>query len=61
MGEDKACCSEEKHQCHICMLKGKGKTHQIRDLTSSPNVACSNCGEEANTEDNVCMPVPLFI
>jgi hypothetical protein len=61
MGEDKVCCSEEKHKGHICKLKITGKTRKIKDLTSTPNIACYNCGAEANSEDNVCSPVPLFV
>ena len=61
MGEDKLCNCEEKHQDHICMLKCKGKSREIKDFTSNPNVACCNCGEVTNSEDNVCLPVPLFI
>jgi hypothetical protein len=61
MGENKPCCCEEKHQCHICTLKCKGLNHEIKQATSTPNVACFNCGEEANSEENVCVPIPLFI
>jgi hypothetical protein len=61
VGEDKICNCEEKHQDHICMLKCKGKAHKIKDLANTPNFACSICGEEANSEDNVCLPVPLFV
>jgi hypothetical protein len=61
MGEDKICNCEEKHQGHICMLICKGRIHEIKELTSTPNVACLSCGEEANSEDNVCIPAPLFV
>ena len=61
MGEDEICSCREKHQNHICVLKCKGLTHQIEHQTSSPCVACQICGEEADSEDHVCMPVPLFI
>jgi hypothetical protein len=61
MGEDIQCSCEEKHHGHICMLKSKGMTNKIKQQTSYPNVACSECGEEANSEDNVCLPVTLFI
>jgi len=61
MGDDNKCLCKEKHQGHICMLKCKGKTHEIKILTSTPNVACLTCGEEANSEDNVCLPAPLFV
>jgi hypothetical protein len=61
MEEDKICNCEENHQSHICMLKYKGKTRDIKNLTSTPNVACCNCSEQANSEDNVCISAPLFI
>lgn len=61
MGDDKKCNCEEKHQDHICMLKCKGRTNKIKDLTLSPNIACLTCGEEADSGDNVCRPVPLFV
>jgi len=61
MGKDKICTCEEKHQNHLCVLKCKGKVNKIKDLTGTPNVACLTCGEEANSEENVCIPVPLFV
>jgi hypothetical protein len=61
MGEETVCCCEEKHKGHICRLKCKGLANKIKDLTRTPNVACFNCGEEANSADNVCSPVTLFI
>jgi len=61
MGEDKICECREKHQCHMCVLRSKGMTKKIGQLTSAPNVACHTCGEEANSEDDVCVPVPLFV
>ena len=61
MGDDKSCICSEKHARHICMLKIRGKAHEIKNVTSTPNVACVKCGEEANSEDDVCAPVPLFI
>jgi hypothetical protein len=61
MGEDKECCCEEKHESHICTLILKGKTRKVRDISSTPNVACINCGAEANSRDCVCLPITLFI
>jgi len=61
MGEEKKCSCEEKHQAHLCMLRSKGLTSRIRELASTPNVLCLNCDEEANSEDNVCIPVQLFV
>ncbi len=62
MEEDTAQCScEEKHRGHLCVLRSRGMTKEIVRRTATPNVACLECGEKANSEDNVCSPVPLFI
>ena len=61
MGEVTICTCQEKHQRHLCVLRGKGMTSIIKKQTSAPNVACHTCGEEANSEDDVCVPVPLFV
>ncbi len=63
MGENReyACACEEKHQGHICVLRGKGLTRKVAELTRCPSVACVACGAEADAEDDVCQPVPLFI
>lgn len=61
MGEDTKCSCEEKHNEHICVLQGKGLIHKVQSLTCTPNVECENCNRVANSEDNVCIPVPLFI
>lgn len=55
------CNSVKKHASHICMLKHRGLTSKIEGVTNFPNVAYGNCGEVANSEGNVCKPVPLFI
>jgi len=61
MGEDKRCACEEKHGRHLCVLRSRGMTGAIVRLTGNPNVACQRCGEEANSEESVCLPVPLFV
>lgn len=61
MGEDNKCCCEEKHQVHICVLRCKEKTSEVERMTNTPNVICFNCGEGANSKDNVCSPVQLFV
>jgi hypothetical protein len=43
------------------MLKCRGLTHKVRQLARTPEVICVICGEEANSEDDVCSAVPLFI
>lgn len=61
MDEGGNCCCAEKHRSHLCELQEKGLIHQVQGLTCTPNVECENCNRVANSEDNVCQPVPLFI
>lgn len=61
MDEDKKCNCWEKHQSHLCVLRSKGKIKEIKRETCSLNVACLVCGEEANSENHVCVPIPLFV
>jgi len=61
MGVENVCNCVEKHPKHICVLKNKGLVSAVRDLTHHPNVVCLNCGEVVKSEDNVCIPAPLFI
>ena len=64
MGEAAACWCEEKHQGHLCVLRCKEMTGEIGEIarkTGTPNVVCSNCGEEANSKKYVCSPVQLFV
>jgi hypothetical protein len=42
-------------------LRSKGLTREINHLTSNPNATCIHCGDDANSEENLCSPVPLFI
>ncbi|MCM2359323.1 MAG: hypothetical protein NDI77_14330 [Geobacteraceae bacterium] len=55
------CSCRERHQGHICVLRGKGMASRIKELSCNPNVACFICGEEADSEDDVCSPAPLFV
>ena len=59
--KDKTCRCKRRHKNHICESRAKGSTHDINQLTQNPNVACGICGEMAASEDDVCLPVPLFI
>jgi hypothetical protein len=61
MDEDGKCCCEEKHKNHLCVLQRKGLIHQVQSLTCTPSVECEICNRMANSEDDVCIPVPLFI
>ena len=53
------CGCGEKHQGHLCVLKGKGLDDEVMHITSRPTVVCFTCGGEANEADNVCVPMPL--
>lgn len=61
MDDDGRCSCRENHQNHLCVLRSKGKIKEIKEQTSIVNVACLVCGEEANSEDHVCVPAPLFV
>ena len=53
------CSCGEKHQGHICVLKSKGLSRDVEHLTNQPTVVCFSCGVEANSDENVCEPMPL--
>ena len=60
MMEDQSnCTSTEKHQGHICVLRGLGLTDEIARLTANPTHVCFTCGTEVNNPANVCVPMPL--
>ncbi|HBG06755.1 MAG TPA: hypothetical protein DDY22_14680 [Geobacter sp.] len=61
VGKDKVCRCKKRHKRHICGLRAKGQAHDINLLIQNPNVACGICGETADSGDDVCLPVPLFI
>jgi len=53
------CNCEERHVGHICVLRSAGKTEEIKSITNNPTVSCFTCGAEANSNDNVCSPMPI--
>lgn len=59
MEPNSVCQCGAKHSGHICMLKSKGLLDEVAHITDHPTVACFTCGTEANSADNVCVPVPL--
>lgn len=56
---EQTCKCGDKHQGHLCVLHSKGLTDQIACVTNAPTVVCFTCGREANSEENVCNPMPL--
>ena len=40
-------------------VAGKGLFEKIKKLTRNPHYICFNCGRVADSEKNVCNPMPL--
>ena len=53
------CCNNELHAGHMCELESQQEWDIIRQITDKPGVRCENCGAEANSSRNVCMPTEL--
>jgi uncharacterized Zn finger protein len=53
------CSNNELHVGHICELESQQEWEVIRHITDNPSVRCENCGAQANSSRNVCMPVEL--
>jgi hypothetical protein len=54
---DSACKGD--HIGHLCVLVSKGKFDEIRELVNEPRFICFNCGRVANSDRNLCNPMPL--
>ena len=54
----KSVCSGD-HQCHLCMLASKELFDEIKKLTKNPKYICFNCGRVADSNKNLCNPMPL--
>ena len=56
------CCNTPKckgdHTGHICVLASEGKFDEIKQMTSNPQFICFNCGRVADSEKNLCNPMP---
>lgn len=44
---------------HMCELESQQEWDTMRLITDKPKVKCENCGAEANSSRNVCMPAEL--
>lgn len=55
----KKCTAVELHAGHICELESAQDWDTLAKVTSQPVVRCENCGAQANTGGNVCMPGEL--
>jgi len=48
-----------EHAGHLCVLVSEKKFDEIRKLVKDPKFICFNCGRVADSEDNLCNPMPL--
>ena len=48
-----------KHTGHLCVLVSKELFDEIKDLVRAPQFICFNCGRVADSDKNLCNPMPL--
>ncbi|OGU14197.1 MAG: hypothetical protein A2076_02010 [Geobacteraceae bacterium GWC2_53_11] len=59
MKSEKKCKTVEQHAGHVCELESSQDWATLACVTSKPTVRCENCGAQANSGGNVCMPTEL--
>lgn len=50
---------DKEHKGHICVLASNGKFDVIKEIAANPKFICFNCGRVANSDKNLCNPMPL--
>jgi len=55
--KEKECSGE--HKGHLCVLASKELFEDIKKLATNPNFICFNCGRVADSDMNLCNPMPL--
>lgn len=48
-----------EHTGHLCVLAGRADFETIKKLVDKPKFICFNCGRVANSDRNLCNPMPL--
>jgi hypothetical protein len=48
-----------EHKGHLCLLASQEKFEEIKKLAKNPQYICFNCGRVADSDKNVCNPMPL--
>ena len=56
-GETK-CCGEDK-MCALTCCPCDLDVDKIKPLVNTPNFICKSCGRVANSETNLCKPIPI--
>ncbi|MBN1972780.1 MAG: hypothetical protein JW787_04030 [Sedimentisphaerales bacterium] len=56
-------CKSEDHDKHLCYLTSQGfnlsDPDEFKALTDNPQFRCQHCGRKANSDNNLCAPVPI--
>ena len=53
------CKADKEHQGHLCVLASEGRFQDVKDLVGHPQFMCFNCGRVAESDANLCNPMPL--
>ncbi len=59
MGKKKPVCNPDEHREHLCELERDGEWEILQCVTTDPRVQCENCGGQAHSARNVCMPADI--
>jgi hypothetical protein len=47
------------HKGHLCVLVSEKNFDRIKELVKNPRFMCFNCGRVADSDKNLCNPMPL--
>jgi len=53
------CRTHRNHGGHLCVLVAAAKFDEVKKLVKNPEFICFNCGRVADSEENLCNPMPL--
>lgn len=53
------CGKKAGHAGHLCVLVSESRFDEIRKLVKKPKFVCFNCGRAADSDKNLCNPMPL--
>jgi hypothetical protein len=54
-----SCKQGQGHTGHLCVLASEGRFDDIKELVDHPQFMCFNCGRVAESDKNLCNPMPL--